>query len=213
MPVAHGTDARQVGTVDSRNAGVPGRNSLQIPVRRPIRLLKAIIRQERKRRPLKACRQHYDIGVDDVLLARAPSGHALAAAVDPDAVLLDALDVAPHPLGGAGADLVHHVRVDHRRVGEDALVGGRDVLEVAVEELAQQRFRDPREEGLLPEDVEGEERVDDGVAGDDPLVASGEEVDLLGFFVRGELERLDRAGSAADDDDLLALGLLSSQLA
>ncbi len=49
-----------------------------------------------------------------------------------------------------------------------------------------------------------QQHVAQRVARDDPLVAAREDEDLSGALVVRKLERLDRAGAAADDDDGLA---------
>jgi hypothetical protein len=64
----------------------------------------------------------------------------------------------------------------------------------------------------LAEDIEGEESVDDGVAGDDPFVRSGEDFDFGGVGVDGPFESFDCGGATADNKDLLAFGVFAIEL-
>lgn len=207
MPVAHCANRGDVGAVDGGEARVRGREGLEVPVGRAVRLDKAVVGQERKTGPLEARGEHDDVRVDKLLVAGPALGHALRAVVDVHAALVDALDVAADPLGLAVAQLLHNVRVDHGGVGEEADAGGRNLLEVAVEELAEQQLGDPGEDGLLAKDVHAEEGVDDHVARDDPLLGSREDGDFGGALGDAELEGLDGGRAAADDGHFLALGV------
>ena len=89
--------------------------------------------------------------------------------VEPDTCFGEADDVAAKPFCFACADLMEDVRVHHGCSGEETLGRGREVVEIAVEEYAEERLGDPGEDCFLAEDVEGEEGIDDGVAGDDPF--------------------------------------------
>ena len=101
-------------------------------------------------------------------MARAALRHALSTVVEENAGLFDRMDVAAEPGGLARADLVEYLRVDHRSFGKEAVVCWGNVFEVAVEEEAEDGFRNPREEGFLAKNVEGEKDIDHGISGNDP---------------------------------------------
>ena len=96
--------------------------------------------------------------------------YALLADIEGDAVFFESEDVAAKPVGFAGADFGEDLVVAHRGLGEEAFVGGGDVGEVAVEEVAEEPFGDEAEAGLVAGDVHAEERVDYDVAGEDPFI-------------------------------------------
>lgn len=207
MPVTHSADGRDVGAVDGRQRRVRRRESLQVPVRGAVGCLEAVVRQEGQARAFEAGSENDNVCVDNFVLAGTAFGNTGLATVDVNAVLREALNVAADPVGLAVAELLHNVRVDHGGVGEEALVGGRDGLEVAVEELAEERFGDPGKGCLLAPDVHREECVDNEVARDDPLVGARENGDLRGTLGDAELEGFDGRSAAADDGELLALGV------
>lgn len=214
VPVADGANGRDVGAVDGGHGRVRRREGLEIPVGRRVGVGEAVVGQKGQRRALEARGHDDDVGVDDLVVARASLGDAPGAPVHAHAALDDGLDVAADPGGLAVAQLGHDVRVDHGRVHEEAVAArGRNVLEVAVEELAQQELGDEGEHGLLAEDVEGQQRVDDNVARDDPFLGARDDGHLGGVGPGGELERLNGRRAAPDDGELLALGVLARQLA
>ena len=96
--------------------------------------------------------------------------HALRATVEPDAVLSEADNIAAQPLGMAFADLAKEIRIHHRRPREQPLFRRRQIFKVAIEEETKQALGDPREDGFFAKDVERQEDVDEGVAGNDPFV-------------------------------------------
>lgn len=186
---------------------------LQIPVGRRIRLAEAILGEEGQLRPLVPRRHNDDITLNDVPYARSASGDTLFSPVDLHAIGSELLNIASDPLGLSRPELVHDVRVNHWCVSEDALVGWRDVLQVAVEELAEEELWDPREHGLLPEYVECQQHVDNWIPRYDPLVAAGEDVYLVCTLGRGKLEGFDGTCTSSDDNHFLASRPLARQLA
>ncbi|TKW51861.1 hypothetical protein CTA1_1114 [Colletotrichum tanaceti] len=191
----------------TKDRGMVRRKGLDVPVGRRVRVIEAVVREELQRGALVPGRHHHHVGGDHLSPAGASLGHALGTPVDNDTVRREAFNVAADPLGSAGPDGVHDLAVHHGRVHVDALVVGRHLLQVPVEELPQQHLGDPRQPGLLAEDVHGEQNVHNGVAGDDPFLAARQDGRLVGLFVHGELQGLDGTGAPADDNHLLALGV------
>lgn len=142
VPVPDGADGGQVRAVDGRDGGVPRRERLEVPVRRAVGLGEAVLGEEVQLRPLVSGRHDDHVALDVHVSARPPLRYALFPLVDEDARLGEVFDVAAHPLGLAGPELVHDVRIDHRCVLEYALVVRCEVLQVSVEEFLQQRLRD-----------------------------------------------------------------------
>lgn len=104
-------------------------------------------------------------------MAWAALGDAPRSTIYPYAIWLNRVNIASDPFGLAVAQLLHNVRVDHGRVREEALFGWRrNVLEVAVEQLSQEKLGNKGKEGLLAEYVEGQESVYDDIAWNDPFV-------------------------------------------
>ena len=98
------------------------------------------------------------------------------------------------------------IGVYHGSFGEESLRGRCQVAEIAVEEYAEQRFWDPGEDCFLAEDVEGEEGVDEGVAGDNPFFRTGEDGGGFRVGVDDEFEGFDCGGAAADYEGFFASG-------
>ncbi len=170
--ITHGPDRihiRAVGGADIRPAR---REDLQVPARRRIRVLKAVVRQEGQTRTLVTRRQDAEVALDELLGAGPALGHALRAPVEKNPIVDEADDVASQPAGPAGSDEFQHVRVHHGRLLEDAFGARRrrDVVQVPVEEEAEEGLGKPGEEGLHAEDVEREEHLDQGIARNDPFL-------------------------------------------
>ncbi|KFX85950.1 hypothetical protein O988_09840, partial [Pseudogymnoascus sp. VKM F-3808] len=96
----------------------------------------------------------------------------LGALVGAKTVLGEREDITAQPFGVTRADQIEDVGVYHGCSFKDTLVGWGQVLEITVEELTKQEFGNEAEEGLLAENVEGRENIDNGVARDDPFVAA-----------------------------------------
>lgn len=156
VPVADGADGGNVGAVDGGHAGVRRRERLEVPIGRAVGVLEAVVWEERQRGALESGGHDDNVGVHHEVFAGTALRDALRAVVHVDAVFGEALNVAADPLRLAIAQLLHNVRVDHGRVGEEADVGGRNVRHVAVEELAEERLGDPRQQGLVAKDVHAE---------------------------------------------------------
>lgn len=189
-----------------------GRKHLQIPVGRGIGVLKNLLREKIKTGTLEAGRHDDHVALDFLLAPRPAFGHAFRAAVEPNAVFGDADNIATQPFGVALADLVEDIRVDHRRPSKQPFLRRRQIFQIAIEKDAKQALRDPREDRFFAEHVEREEYVDDGVAGDDPLVGPRQHDRFGGVGVDDEFERFDGRGAAADDQDLFTLARLAVEV-
>lgn len=172
MPISDCADSSNVRAVDSRDRRVVWWESLDIPVGWRVRLVEAVIRQEFQRRTLESGGHDDNIGRDDLSSARAALRYTLSASVDNDTFRREALNITANPLGVTRSDGLHDMAVHHWRIHVDTLVVRCNVLQVSVEEFAEQCLRDPRETSLLTENVHSKKHVHDGIARDDPLVAT-----------------------------------------
>lgn len=178
--VADGADGVDIRAVVGTDVHVARREDLQVPRRRLVVLLEAVVRQEAQARPLVARRHDAQVALDVLLLAGAAFRDALRAVLEHDAGLGEMQDVAAEPVGAAGAHGVEDAGIYHGGFGEDAFAAARrgcEVREIAVKEDAEKRLGDPTEDCFGAEDVERKNDVDDRIAWDDPsaslwLVAS-----------------------------------------
>ena len=188
------------------------RENLQIPIRRLVRILKDILRQERQTRPLEPRRHNHHIALHLDLHSRPPLRHPLRAPVKPDPLLRKANDIPTQPLRVPLADLAKDIRIDHRRAREQSLLRRRQIPQIAVEEDAQQALGDPREDRLRAEHVQRQQHVDNCVARDDPLVRARQHGRLRGARVQREFERFDSGRPPADDKNFFAVGVDAVQV-
>ena len=106
-----------------------------------------------------------DISRDKNLPARPVLWDGLLAEVEIDAVFFEAEDVAAQPVCFAGADFGEDLVVAHGGLGEETFVIWSYVLQISVEEMAEQPFGDEAEAVLVASDVHTEERVHNDIAG------------------------------------------------
>ena len=131
-----------------------------------IRSCERLIRQEMWIRPRETSSVDEYIARDINFLARPVFRDALLSEMEINAaVFFEAEDVAAQPVGFAGADFGEDLVVAHGGLGEEAFVGGGNVLEIAVEEMTEKPFGDEDEGGLVAGDVHAEEGVYNDVAG------------------------------------------------
>lgn len=189
-----------------------GREHLEVPVGRGIWVREDVVGEEGQTGTVEARRHDDHVALNFHFTPGAAFGHAFRAAVESDAVFGEADDVAAQPFGMAFADLVEDVRIHHRRAGEEPLFRRRQIFEIAVEEDAEKTLGDPGEDCFFAEHVEGEEYVDDGIAGDDPFVGAGEHGGLGRVGVDDEFESFYGRGAAADDQDFFAFRGFAGQM-
>lgn len=206
MHVSDGADGVDVGAVVGADAGVFGREDLEVPAWRGVGFFEGVVGEEGEGRALEARSEDDYVAGDKVFVAGSAFGDAIAAEVEAHAVLFEGDDVAAEPAGFAIADLFEEFGVGHGGLGEEAARGG-DVGEVTVEKFTEEGFGDPGEGGFLAEDVHGQEGLDEDVSGNNPFIGSGEDVDFSGLGFHSELEGLDGAGTAANDEDSFAFDL------
>jgi hypothetical protein len=84
-----------------------------------------------------------------------------------------------------------------------------DVVQVAVEEQAQDVLWDPREDRFGTEHIHSEQRIDERVARYDPFLGAGEDVGMFCLLGCNEFECFHGGCAATDDGDFLALCLLA----
>ena len=108
-------------------------------------------------------------------MAGATFRNTLSTTIHAYAVFGESEDISAEPLGFVLSDLMEDVGVHHGGFGEETAASGwrGEVLQITVEEEAEKGFGDPGQHGFLTEDVEGKDRVDQGVARDDPFLGAG----------------------------------------
>lgn len=106
MEVSNRANSVDIRAVVGADALMLRRETLQVPVRRHVRLLETFLRQEVQTGSLVTSRHDDDCAIFERLTARPVLGHALSAVVEADAILFDLHNVTAEPFSSAVADLV-----------------------------------------------------------------------------------------------------------
>lgn len=170
-----------------------GWKDLEIPIGWLIILFEAVRRQKPKTGSFVAGGKDAHVTFNELLTTGTAFRHTLRTMVENDtfAIVGEALDISSEPRRMTRAYLVQHIVIDHWCLGEQAfatLTWWTNVCKIPVEEETQKILRDPGEDRLRAEDVQGQQYINDRVSGNYPLLGSGQDVRLLSFSVGNELE-------------------------
>ena len=201
------------GAVVGANRDVLRWKGLKIPVGRRVRFFKAILGQKVERGPIESSCHNDNIALDKPLSAGPTSWNSLGSHVKLYSLLSKTFDVTPQPVRTTVSDLVHNIRIDHRRAREQSLVRGSKILQISVKELPQECLWDPTKRCLGPEDIKAQQDINNRIARYDPLVAPRKNVRLVSLLMSSKLQRLNSGRTTTDDNHLLSLGLFTRKVA
>lgn len=140
-------------------------------------------------------------------------GNTLSTTIDNDAVSFKLDDIATDPISVSPTELIHGVGIDHGSVHKDAFIGGGQVLQVAVEELAQEPFGDEGQERFVTENVHAEQGVDKQVSRDNPFIRARKDTGFGSTLCSSEFQCFNGRCTTADNGNLLRLCFDAVELA